>query len=90
MEEQSGRQRPPKKGCWRHLYNFQIGTCEGPEIGGSEVDDPGTSTASGATVGGMTPGRVTQERHSVKAKWAELGPGRMRLGRAGRSAAGLA
>ena len=41
-------------------------------------------------VGGMTPGRVTQEKHSVRAKWAELGPGRMRLGRAGRSAAGLA
>ena len=38
----------------------------------------------------MTPGRITQEKHSVKAKWAELGPGRMRLVRAGSSAAGLA
>ena len=44
------------------LVYFLEGTCEGPEIGGLEVDDPGTSTTLGATVGGMIPGRVTHEK----------------------------
>ena len=77
--------RSQSVGFWRHSYIFQRGTCEGPEIGGPEVDDPGTSIASGATVGGVTPGRVIQEKHSGRAKWAELGQaGYARAGLAGR------